>query len=160
MHSPWYAVSPTWHNHHRHHQHHCPSLRPRKVLCHHFTISVSATAIIAIATNTIDWFHVLHWYALSASLFCVARNHPYEVSAISMGAFLSATSPASSSSVHGAGMLASSSSSYPLSANCWYSTRLFACPRRLLGHWGAWLEWTISEEITRCEITIKWIWKL
>ena len=29
-----------------------------------------------------------------------------------------------------------------------------------LGHGGAWLEWTISEEITRLEITIKWIWKL
>jgi len=26
-----------------------------------------------------------------------------------------------------------------------------------LGHGGAWLEWTISEEITRCEITIKWL---
>jgi len=34
------------------------------------------------------------------------------------------------------------------------------CPRRLLGHCGAWLEWTISEEITRRETTIKWIWKL
>jgi hypothetical protein len=34
------------------------------------------------------------------------------------------------------------------------------CPRRLLGHWGAWLEWRFSEEITRREITIKWIWKL
>ena len=29
-----------------------------------------------------------------------------------------------------------------------------------LGHRGAWLEWMISEEITRCEITIKWVWKL
>ena len=31
------------------------------------------------------------------------------------------------------------------------------CPERLLGHGGAWLEGTISEEITRREITIKWI---
>ena len=37
---------------------------------------------------------------------------------------------------------------------------LSLCPRRLLGHRGAWLEWRFSEEITRREITIKWIWKL
>ncbi len=52
------------------------------------------------------------WYALSASLFYIARNRPYKVSAISMGLFLSGMSPASSASVHGAGMLASSSSSF------------------------------------------------
>ena len=56
-------------------------------------------------------------YALSASLFCVARNRPYKVLAISMGVFLSATSPALSAFVHGAGMLTSSSSSSPPSAN-------------------------------------------
>ena len=31
------------------------------------------------------------------------------------------------------------------------------CPRRLLGHRGAWLEGTISGETTRREITINWI---
>ena len=35
-----------------------------------------------------------------------------------------------------------------------------ACPKCLLGHGEAWLEWTISEEIARREITIKRIWKL
>ena len=40
------------------------------------------------------------------------------------------------------------------------SIQLHHCPRRLLGHWGAWLEWMISEETMRHEITIKWIWKL
>jgi hypothetical protein len=39
------------------------------------------------------------WNDLSASLFCVARNRPYEVLAISMGAFFSATSPALLASV-------------------------------------------------------------
>ena len=38
-------------------------------------------------------------------------------------------------------------------------SNLTECPRHLLGHWGAWLEWRFSEEITRREITIKWIWK-
>ena len=37
---------------------------------------------------------------------------------------------------------------------------LWECPRHLLGHRGAWLEWRFLEEITRREITIKWIWKL
>ena len=55
------------------------------------------------------------WKARLASLFCVAKNRPFNVSAILMGAFVSAASPTSSASVHGAGMLASSFS--PPSAN-------------------------------------------
>ena len=42
----------------------------------------------------------------------------------------------------------------------WVAMPIANCPRRLLGHWWAWSEWTISEETTRREITIKWIWKL
>ena len=65
----------------------------------------------------------IFWYARSASLFCCAKKRPYEVSAISMGAFLSASSSVWSFSVHGAGILTSSD---PPSANCWYSMHLLA----------------------------------
>jgi hypothetical protein len=34
------------------------------------------------------------------------------------------------------------------------------CPRRLLGHWGTWLEERFPNMKEGNEITIKWIWKL
>jgi len=46
--------------------------------------------------------------------------------------------------------------------SAWYviSICTSVCTRRLLGHWGAWLERRFSEKITRHEISIKWIWKI
>ena len=74
--------------------------------------SISAIFILKISFSAADIF----WYARSTSLFFCSSNQPYAVSHISIGASLSATSSASSISVHGAGILASSATP---SANCW-----------------------------------------
>ena len=72
----------------------CPSLAS--------TASISVSLLMKASLSAAS----ICWKARLASLFCVARNRPYEVTAISMGAFVSATIPASSASVHGARMLA------------------------------------------------------
>lgn len=68
---------------------------------------------------------VIIWYTCVESLFCIAKHHPYKVLAILVGAVVSASSSTWSVSLHGAGML-SSSSPPPLSMICWYNTLLFS----------------------------------
>ena len=74
--------------------------------------SISAVFFLKISFSAANIF----WYARSTSLFFCSSKCPYAVSHIAMGASLSAMSSALSILVHGAGILASSTTSP--SANC------------------------------------------
>jgi len=58
----------------------CPSLTSSASISVSFLRNASSLSSVSMC-----------WYALTASFFCVARNRPYKMSAILMGAFLSAS---------------------------------------------------------------------